>query len=323
MSDKKALGRGLSALLSDVDLSADYGATPDSPPRVRVPDTSLPIELLHPNPNQPRRNFEEFAMGELTQSIRENGIIQPLIVRPHPDKTGEYQIVAGERRWRAAQAAQLHAVPVLIRELGNTEVLQVAIIENIQRTDLNAIEEARGYRALMDNFGHTQEKLAEALGKSRSHIANALRLLDLPLKVQVYLEQGRITAGHARACLAAADPLVLAQNIMSQDLSVREAEIGAKLSHQPRDIYAKPKKSKLSKDPDTLALESDLHVHLGFKVLIEHDAKKKSGELRIVYRNLDELDALIARLNRMLSDDPRQYSVEDGPTGFTGVDDIS
>jgi len=308
MSDKKALGRGLSALLSDVDLGADYDSSVPVT-RPRAAESSLPIERLHANPNQPRRNFEESALTELAQSIRENGVIQPLIVRPHPEKTGEYQIVAGERRWRAAQVAQVHELPVVIRELADTEVLQVAIIENIQRTDLNPVEEARGYRALMDNFGHTQEKLAEALGKSRSHIANALRLMDLPLRVQEFLEQGRLTAGHARACLAAADALVLAQNIMSQDLSVREAEIAAKLSHQPFDNYAKPKKSRLSKDPDTIALESDLHVHLGFKVLIEHDAKKKSGELRILYRNLSELDSLIARLNRMLSDDPRQDGV--------------
>lgn len=321
MSDKKALGRGLSALLSDVDLGAEYDGSSLTSAKPRAPDSSLPIEKLHANPNQPRRNFEESALNELAQSIRANGIIQPLIVRPHPEIAGEYQIVAGERRWRAAQVAQVHEVPVVIRDLADTEVLQVAIIENIQRADLNPVEEARGFRALMDNFGHTQEKLAEALGKSRSHIANALRLMDLPLKVQSFLEDGRITAGHARACLAAADALHLAHNIVNMGLSVREAEIAAKLSHQPK--YAEPKKSKLSKDPDILELESDLHVHLGFKVLIEHDAKKKNGELRIVYRNLAELDALIARLNRMLSDDPRQNSVEDGATGFTGVDDIS
>ena len=323
MADKKALGRGLSALLSDVDLGAEYDSSASASAKPRLPDSSLPIEKLHANPSQPRRNFEESALNELAQSIRENGIIQPLIVRPHPEIAGEYQIVAGERRWRAAQVAQVHEVPVVIRELADSEALQIAIIENIQRADLNPVEEARGYRALMDNFGHTQEKLAEALGKSRSHIANALRLMDLPEKVQGYLEQERITAGHARACLAAADALVLAQNIMSMDLSVREAEAAAKLSHQPFDNFAKARKSKLSKDPDTLALESDLHVHLGFKVLIEHDAKKKSGELRILYRNLTELDSLIARLNRMLSHDPRHDSIEDGPAGFTDLNDIS
>ncbi len=319
MSDKKALGRGLSALLSDVDLGPEYDSS--SVARSRAPESSLPIEKLHANPNQPRRNFEDSALNELAQSIRENGIIQPLIVRPHPEIAAEYQIVAGERRWRAAQVAQVHIVPVVVRELSDGEILQVAIIENIQRADLNPVEEARGYRALMDNFGHTQEKLAEALGKSRSHIANALRLMDLPERVQSFLEQGRMTAGHARACLAAADALHLAHNIVNMGLSVREAEIAAKLSHQPK--YAKPLKSGRQKDPDTLALESDLHVHLGFKVLIEHDAKKKSGELRNDYRNLSELDSLIARLNRKLADDPRQNSVEDGAAGFTGADDIS
>jgi ParB family transcriptional regulator, chromosome partitioning protein len=323
MSDKKALGRGLSALLSDVDLGADYDSAPNSPAKPRAADTSLPIEKLHPNPNQPRRQFAEHTLAELAQSIKENGIIQPLIVRPHPEKDGEYQIVAGERRWRAAQVAQVHVVPVVIREMLDNEVLQVAIIENIQRADLNPIEESRGYRALMDNFGHTQEKLAEALGKSRSYIANSLRLMDLPSRVQGYLEEGRLTAGHARACLAAEDPLVLAQMIMSQDYSVREAEIAAKLSHNPERPYAKPKKSKLSKDPDIVALEYDLHVQLGYKVVIEHDRKTKKGELRLLYRNLDELDALIGLLSKQLGNDSYENGVEDGPAELSGTDEVS
>jgi ParB family chromosome partitioning protein len=196
MSDKtgknRGLGRGLSALMADV--------TPDrSGDAPRRPDRSLPVEALRPNPAQPRRSFDETELNELADSIREKGVIQPLIVRPDPSAEGRYEIVAGERRWRAAQRAQLHEVPVIIRDYTDTEVLEVAIIENIQRTDLNAIDEASAYRQLMERFGHTQDQLATVLGKSRSHVANQMRLLTLPEEVQGHVVQGRLTAGHSPA----------------------------------------------------------------------------------------------------------------------------
>ncbi|TVR47558.1 MAG: ParB/RepB/Spo0J family partition protein, partial [Rhodobacteraceae bacterium] len=196
--ERRGLGRGLSALMAEVTPPAEEGGADD-----RGRTQRLPIEQLRPNPDQPRRHFDETALAELAASIREKGVIQPLIVRPRDDM---FEIVAGERRWRAAQRAQVHDVPVVIREFSDTEVLEIAIIENIQRTDLNPIEEAMGYRALIERFGHTQEKLSEAMGKSRSHIANLMRLLSLPDDVQTMLREGRLTAGHARALITAADP---------------------------------------------------------------------------------------------------------------------
>ncbi len=295
MADKKAkprgLGRGLSALMADVTpASADAGAASQRP------DTSLPIEQVSPNPDQPRRDFSQQALEELAASIREKGIIQPLIVRP---KNGSFEIVAGERRWRAAQLAQLHEVPVLIREFDDIEVLEVAIIENIQRADLNAIEEAAGYRQLMENFGHTQEKLAEALSKSRSHIANLLRLLNLPKEVQDMLRQGQLTAGHARAIITAEDPASLARRIVREGLSVREVE---NIVRKAQDPKPKPRKagkahSPAEKDADTRALEGDLSANLGLKVTIAHEPGGERGRLVLQYESLEQLDDLC----RMLS----------------------
>ena len=213
--EKKGLGRGLSALMSDVNLGP---ATESAPRRA---DARLPVDKLRPNPLQPRKDFDADALQALADSIRQKGVIQPLIVRPVGDA---YEIVAGERRWRAAQMAQSHDVPVVIRELDDTEVLEIAIIENIQREDLNAIEEALGLRQLMDRFGHTQEKVAEALSKSRSHVANLLRLLVLPASVQQMVRGGGLSAGHARALIGSENPEALAQRIVSQGLSVRETE---------------------------------------------------------------------------------------------------
>ena len=209
---KKGLGRGLSALMADIDLGETNVAT--APSRDR---SLIPIEQITANPDQPRRHFDPEALQELADSLRSRGVLQPLIVRPHPTSEGLYQIVAGERRWRAAQMAQLHELPVIIRELSDTDVIEIAIIENIQRADLNAIEEAASYRQLMDRFGHTQERLAEALNKSRSHIANLLRLLNLPDTVQQYVKDGKISAGHARALITAGDPGALAQKIIDHD----------------------------------------------------------------------------------------------------------
>ncbi|UXX81886.1 ParB/RepB/Spo0J family partition protein [Roseovarius pelagicus] len=294
MSDKKAkqrgLGRGLSALMSDV---TDQQTSSDSAPK--VPDMMVPIERISANPDQPRRQFDKDLLDDLTASIREKGIIQPLIVRPMPGKAGDYQIVAGERRWRAAQQAQLHRIPVLIREFDDTEVLEIAIIENIQRADLNPVEEAAGYQQLMQKFGHTQEKLAEALGKSRSHIANTMRLMQLPEPVQAYVRNGQLTAGHARALITSDDPVALAQRVVKKALSVRETEKLAKTGID--NVFSptgKTKRGKASneKDADTRALEADLSAAMGMKVVVDHTTGEEGGRVSISYGSLDDLDTI-------------------------------
>ncbi|MFT5787290.1 MAG: ParB family chromosome partitioning protein, partial [Ascidiaceihabitans sp.] len=221
----RGLGRGLSALMSDVNTPLE---APKSAPNPM--DQTLPTDQVYPNPDQPRRTFDDQAMDDLTASISEKGIIQPLIVRLKPSENGSYEIVAGERRWRAAQRAQLHDVPVIIREFTDLEVLEVAIIENIQRSDLNAIDEAAGYKQLMDKFGRTQEDMGKALGKSRSHIANSVRLLTLPSSVQSFLQNGTLSAGHARTLVGHPDADKLATEIVKKGLSVRDAEKLAKTS---------------------------------------------------------------------------------------------
>ncbi|KNG93695.1 ParB/RepB/Spo0J family partition protein [Pseudaestuariivita atlantica] len=284
---KRGLGRGLSALMSDVDM------TPRADTKPRAPDSFLPIEKVHPNPDQPRRQFDKEALEELASSIEARGIVQPLIVRPHPQTEGDYQIVAGERRWRAAQIAKLHAVPVVVREFDDLEVLEIAIIENIQRSDLNPIEEAAGYRQLLDRFGHTQDQLAESLGKSRSHIANAMRLLQLPTEVQEMVQDGRLSAGHARALITTDDPLGLARQVVAKGLSVRETEKLAKGGYEPKAPKAtRSAESSGEKDADTKALEGDLSASVGMPVDIRHKPGTESGQLTISYRSLDELDTL-------------------------------
>jgi ParB family transcriptional regulator, chromosome partitioning protein len=295
--ERKGLGRGLSALLADIGPEAGAATAPAAEPAPRAPDRTVPIERLHPNPDQPRLHFDEAALEELAGSIREKGVIQPLIVRPHPETPDAYQIVAGERRWRAAQRAQLHALPVLVRELSDTEVLELAIIENIQRADLNPLEEAQGFRQLMDRFGHTQEKLAEALGKSRSHIANLLRLLTLPEPVLELLRAGRLTAGHARALVTAPDPAALARHVVERGLSVRQTEALARQAAAPRPARQAPLRGP-AKDADTRALEADLTAALGLPVAIEHRPGSEKGELRIRYGSLEELDGLCQLLSR-------------------------
>ena len=292
-TERKSLGRGLSALLADVNL--DDGINARATATIRTSDMNVPIEKVFANPDQPRRTFVEQDLQDLTASITEKGVIQPLIVRPDPNNQGGYQIVAGERRWRAAQRAKLHSIPVLIRELTDTEVLELAIIENIQRSDLNAVEEAMGYRQLMDKFGHTQEKMAAALGKSRSHIANLLRLLNLPSEVQEYLQNGQISAGHARALVPAVDPVALARQIISKGLSVRQAEALAKAK---RPSVTQKRRLKPTKDADTRAIENDLTAHLGVKVSIDHKVGGQSGELRIKYSDLEQLDGLCQLLSQ-------------------------
>lgn len=292
MADKKpkrGLGRGLSALMADVNEGHGDEAT-----EAKQPDRVIPIEMIVPNPDQPRRTFDPDALDDLAASIREKGIIQPLIVRPSPRAEGQFEIVAGERRWRAAQMAKLHAVPALVREFDDTEVLEVAIIENVQRADLNAVEEAAGYNQLMEKFGHTQEKLATALGKSRSHIANSVRLLTLPSEVQEYVRNGKLSAGHARTLITAEDPVSLAKQIIKKGLSVRESEKLAKASQdKTTSERAKPQvRTAPDKDADTKALEGDLSAGLGMKVSIDHKAGKESGQIVIAYDTLEQLDDL-------------------------------
>ncbi len=288
---KRGLGRGLSALMADV-AEAEAPTTTSGGGGVQ----SLPIEQVQPNPEQPRKRFEQDHLDELTASIREKGIIQPLIVRAMGDI---YEIVAGERRWRAAQQAQLHEVPVVVREFSDTEVLEVAIVENIQRADLNPVEEALGYRALMDKFGHTQERLAEALGKSRSYIANLLRLLQLPQSVIDWLEEGKLSIGHARALITSDDPIDLAKTVIQKGLSVRETEALVKKS-QSGDAgtpAAKVAPVAQEKDADTRALENDLAAALGLKVSLSHAPNGEKGSLTLHYSSLDQLDDLCRKLS--------------------------
>ena len=290
MAEKRGLGRGLSALMADIDVAAPAKSDSSKPAGERV----VPIERIEPNPNQPRRDFVKADLHELADSIRIKGIIQPLIVRTHPKDETRFEIVAGERRWRAAQVAQLHEVPVVLRELDDTEILEVAIIENIQRADLNPVEEAMGYRQLQDKFGHTQEQLSNALGKSRSHIANLMRLLNLPDDVVQLLRQGDLSSGHARALITTDNASELAKRVVRDGLSVRETERLAKAG----DAKAKPAKVKIkpAKDADTKALEGDLAATLKMGVSIDHIEGTEGGKITINYKDFEQLDELCRRL---------------------------
>jgi len=288
MKKNRGLGRGLSALMADV--GPERTSSSSSSAR---PDLIVPVEKVFPNPDQPRRSFTDEHLRDLSASIKAKGIIQPLIVRKRSTGNGEYEIVAGERRWRAAQMAQLHEIPVLVRDFTDTEVLEVAIIENIQRADLNPVEEAAGFRQLMDKFGHTQGKLAEELGKSRSHIANLLRLLHLPADVQELLVEGRLSAGHARALITSDDPSGLAKQVVAQGLSVRATEALAKKKDDGGSSSTTRSKSTGSeKDADTKALENDLSAALGLSVQVDHKAGGESGQVTIKYASLDQLDEI-------------------------------
>ncbi len=289
-NDRRGLGRGLSALMADVNMDTSRSA----PVAERAPDTHLPIEMIFPNPNQPRRLFEPQALEELAESIRQKGVIQPLIVRP---SGGQYEIVAGERRWRAAQAANLHELPVLIRDVSDLEMLEIAIIENIQRADLNAIDEAQAYKQLMDKFGHTQEKIAEGLARSRSHIANLLRLLTLPETVQDLVRNGRITAGHARALIGNPDAEIIALQVASKGLSVRAVEdMLRKKPTEPNNAAPVPFRARFEKDADTKALEADLSAGMRMGVSIDH-ATGGGGTVTITYKTLEDLDRLCSLLS--------------------------
>ena len=307
MADKKrGLGRGLSALIGDVDigLSADAKApTKEKSKKTSTPSSevsasqglrNLGVEKLVPGKFQPRREFDKGALKELANSIREKGILQPILARPNPDGGAKspYEIVAGERRWRAAQIAQLHDVPVIVRDMTDNEALQIGIIENVQRSDLNPIEEAEGFQRLIDEFSYTQEVLAKTLGKSRSHIANTLRLVGATNKVREYLVAGQLSAGHARALLGHPNADRLASDIVKQGLSVRDVE---KLvaDKKPSKGGSKSKKPA-EKDTDTRALEKSIADNLGLSVAIQHE--KDGGHVRVSYKTLEQLDEVVRRL---------------------------
>ncbi len=283
----RGLGRGLSALFGDDE-------TPAAAPQKQDNLRTLPIEQLKPSRFQPRRHFDAENLEALTQSVREKGILQPILVRHDPADPNRYEILAGERRWRAAQAAQLHEIPVILREIDDRGASEIALIENIQRQDLNAIEEGEGYRRLIEEFGHTQEELGRALGKSRSHIANTMRLLNLPDEVRAMVIDGRLSAGHARALVVSRDPLALAQRVVSDGLSVRQIEAALRAEKQASESGpAKVAKVK-TKDANVAALEKELAQLFGLKVTIA--AEGEAGSLTIHYRTLDQLDDVLKKL---------------------------
>lgn len=283
---RSGLGRGLSALLGDA--APDQAEPSGTPGGVRL----LPTSALEPHPDQPRRHFDEDALEELAASVRTRGIIQPIVVRPHGQS---FQIVAGERRWRAAQRARLHEVPVVVREFDDTATLEVALLENIQRQDLNAIEEADAYRKLLESFDHTQESLGKVVHKSRSHIANLLRLLDLPAAVQQRVIDGSLAMGHARALVGSDDAETLAEQVIARGLSVRETEKLAR-GGKPVRSAAKAAKASATQDGDIAALEQHLGDVLGLRVTISHNADA-GGTITVGYSTLDQLDLICQRLS--------------------------
>ena len=298
----RGLGRGLSALMGEIAAPPAPIAAPSASPAAASSAPAghglrqLPIASLKPGKFQPRRRFDEAAIKGLADSLRSQGMLQPILVRKH-GSAETYEIIAGERRWRAAQHAGLHEVPVLIRALSDAEALEIALVENLQREELSPLEEGDAYRRLMDEFGHTQEALAEHLGKSRSHIANTLRLLTLPEDVKALLEAGKLSAGHARALLVARDPSALAREIVEKGLSVRETEERVKKESAPA-VTPRPIKKPVRKisDADVRALERDLANTLGLEVALK--VKGKGGELRLRYKDLDQLDGLLAKLGQ-------------------------
>ncbi len=281
---KSRLGRGLASLIGDAPVTQ-----PRIPPEGE--QRMVPIELIRAGKLNPRKSFKEDELAELADSIREKGLVQPILVRPEPGSSGSYEIVAGERRWRASQRAGLHAVPVIVRDLADQEVLELAIIENVQRADLNAIEEAAGYQELIERYAYTQERLAEVIGKSRSHLANTLRLLKLPMKVQSMVEDGKLTAGHARALVGRDDAEAMAQQIVESQLNVRDVEALVQAGTESVQTTRRVR----DKDADTKAFEKELADILGLKVEIRRGSGE-SGVLQIKYGNFDQLDYIRVRL---------------------------
>ena len=294
---KKGLGRGLSSFL-DVDSFDEIVEISNPEKEVSKASNSsnfLPIEHLVPNQNQPRKNFSEDELKSLASSISETGIIQPILVRKN---NSFYEIVAGERRWRAAQLAKIHEVPVLIKELTNEEVVKISIVENIQRVDLNPIEEANSYHQLIRDFGYTQEKVSSSLGKSRSYIANSLRLLSLPKSIIKFLEEGKLTSGHARALVGVKNSEFLAKKIIEEGLSVRDIENIVKKGIDQSNNRIE-KKSSIKKDVDTLNLEQDLKMALGLKTVIDHNENSGRGSIIIKYRDLEQLDEFCSKIMKI------------------------
>jgi len=299
---KKGLGRGLSHLFGEAEASYRV-STPEAPAATQAPATAggstLPVTYLRPGRFQPRRHFDEALLDELASSIRQHGLLQPILVRPIAGEADAYEIIAGERRWRAAQRAALHDVPVIVQSLSDTQALEIALVENLQRQDLSALEEAEGYKRLMDEFGHSHSELGALVSKSRSHVANMLRLLALPDGVKAMMQSGELSAGHARALLTAPDPEALAREVTGRSLSVRETERMANAAKDMRKPSAKPVATPPSAKPkhaDLLALERDMTERLGLRVSI--DAHGSSGTLSISYKTMDQLDDVLAKLSR-------------------------
>ncbi|UUX52230.1 ParB/RepB/Spo0J family partition protein [Nisaea acidiphila] len=305
----RRLGRGLASLLGE---DAAEGGSVDRLQQSRA----VPIEKVHPGRFQPRRVFDEAELDALADSVREKGVIQPILLRRDPDREGTFEIIAGERRWRAAQRAQLHEIPAHIREFDDREALEIAIIENVQREDLNPLEEAEGYHRLVEEHGHSQQEVAKAVGKSRSHIANTMRLLALPTEVRGYLDAGEITAGHARALLTAENPAALAAEVVRRKLNVRETERLVQKEKQPTTSGGSRqprRKGSVEKDADTRALENDLSQKLGMHVEIASGIDGQSGALMIRYESLEQLDALLAIMSA-----PRTVAADLGSSAMTG-----
>jgi len=288
-SRRRGLGRGLSALFGEEgEISEGEAPTLDG---VQM----APIGKLKPGPYQPRKQFDDEALTGLAASIREKGVLEPVLVRPTPGQEDSFQIIAGERRWRAAQRAQLHEIPVIIRGFSDLDAMEIALIENLHREDLSALEEADAYQRLIEEFGHTQERLAQAISKSRSHVANTLRLLGLPDSVKKRIHAGELSAGHARALLTADDPEALAEEVVAKGLNVRQTEKLAQRAKPAGNGRPRGRPPKKAKDPNTAALEHDLAAMLGLTVNIEE--RGEGGTLSIQYETLEQLDDLLQRLS--------------------------
>jgi ParB family transcriptional regulator, chromosome partitioning protein len=286
---RSRLGRGLASLIGDVGGEAAHVERPRNQRKV-------PIEFLKPNPRNPRRAFADAELGELAASVKQHGVIQPIVVRPVKGVADRYEIIAGERRWRASQLAGLHEVPIVPVEVSDGDALEIMIIENVQREDLNAMEEAQGYHALAEEFKRSQEDIAKDVGKSRSHVANMMRLTKLPAEVQTLIASGELSAGHARALIGVPDPLAAAKRIVAEGLNVRQAEA---LAHDEGVPERKPQKARSggkTKDPDTLALEKRVSDALGLAVTVNH--RDPGGSVQISYRTLEQLDEVMRRLSK-------------------------
>lgn len=300
----RGLGRGLNALFEDDDEDIESGNASSDQPSSSKSVQTLPIEMIEANTSQPRRSFDEEALEELAASLKTHGMVQPVLVRPVGDEGDQrYEIIAGERRWRAAQRAQMHEVPVIVRDMDDSKAYQIALIENLQRKDLDPIDEARGYQTMIDSYGFNQSALAEAIGKSRPHIANMLRLLSLPESLFDLIKGGKLSAGHARALLTAKEPETLAKRVVSEGLSVRQTEkLAAEASGKtPRKAASSGKPEggsakSYAKDADTLALERDLSGTLGMAVSISPQSAQ-SGTVSISYKDLEQLDFLLSKLS--------------------------